>query len=98
LSKAEATREWFDFWTAVAKRSGDTAFESKAVSFRGESRVITSGVALRFPPQSKIIPAGRGGPNIRRDFSFQIRAIRVICGQNNAPHIFVFCSLPCDCF
>jgi hypothetical protein len=47
------------FWTAVAKRSGDTAFERA-----GRERVIKnlfsreSGVALRFPPQSKICCCG----------------------------------------
>jgi hypothetical protein len=33
-------------WSAVAERSGDTAFQAPA-NFQ-------SGVALRFPPQSKI--------------------------------------------
>jgi hypothetical protein len=35
------------FWSAVAERSGDTAFQL------GQS--FQSGVALRFPPQSKRI-------------------------------------------
>jgi hypothetical protein len=35
------------FWTAVAERSGDTAFATEATS--------KSGVALRFPPQSKTV-------------------------------------------
>jgi hypothetical protein len=45
-------------WTAVAKRSGDTAFaraENKR-TFR-DSRPRESGVALRFPPQSKARPS-----------------------------------------
>jgi hypothetical protein len=33
-----------EIWTAVAERSGDTAFSAA---------VLESGVALRFPPQSK---------------------------------------------
>jgi hypothetical protein len=35
------------FWTAVAERSGDTAFAPEATP--------KSGVALRFPPQSKTV-------------------------------------------
>jgi hypothetical protein len=35
------------FWTAVAERSGDTAFATEATP--------KSGVALRFPPQSKTV-------------------------------------------
>jgi len=35
-----------EFWSAMAKRSGDTAF-------RWRTQDIQSGVALRFPPQSK---------------------------------------------
>ena len=41
-------------WTAVAERSGDTAFGRMEES-RGKNifRAGESGVALRFPPQSK---------------------------------------------
>ena len=40
------------FWTALAERSGDSAFAwtTKAAS------LIQSGVALRLPPQSKTSP------------------------------------------
>jgi hypothetical protein len=41
-------------WTAVAKRSGDTAFAREGVERTKEDfRPHESGVALRFPPQSK---------------------------------------------
>jgi hypothetical protein len=36
-----------NIWTAVAERSGDTAFE-------GGPSAPESGVALRFPPQSTV--------------------------------------------
>jgi len=40
-------------WTAVAKRSGDTAFERAVrAEISMTSRASKSGVALRFPPQS----------------------------------------------
>ena len=41
------------FWTAVAERSGDTAFTTTITT--------KSGVALRFPPQSKMAQAS---PNL----------------------------------
>jgi hypothetical protein len=41
-------------WTAVAERSGDTAFARKKISrTHHHHRAHESGVALRFPPQSK---------------------------------------------
>ena len=48
-------------WTAVAERSGDTAFGRKGrrVKFHPD-RAGESGVALRFPPQSKTLRT-RGG-------------------------------------
>jgi len=41
-------------WTAVAERSGDTAF-ARAMRYRANQNLCPheSGVALRFPPQSK---------------------------------------------
>jgi hypothetical protein len=39
-------------WSAVAERSGDTAFHTSAS--------LESGVALRFPPQSKKTVSIRG--------------------------------------
>ena len=40
-------------WTAVAERSGDTAFErTEDFQFYEALRALESGVALRFPPQS----------------------------------------------
>ena len=43
------------FWTAVAERSDDTAFERKAgAGCEDARRAGESGVALRFPPQSKM--------------------------------------------
>ena len=39
------TQKTGEFWTAVAERSGDTAFRA--------SHPVQSGVALRFPPHSK---------------------------------------------
>ena len=44
--------EWNKIWTAVAERSGDTAFDTPR-DFQ------KSGVALRFPPQSKTGAARR---------------------------------------
>jgi hypothetical protein len=42
------------FWTAVAERSGDTAFGRKTLTVGScDARRCESGVALRFPPQSK---------------------------------------------
>ena len=41
------------FWGAVARRSRDTAFE-RGMSI-GCHRMCESGVALRFPPQSKAV-------------------------------------------
>jgi hypothetical protein len=40
------------FWIAVAERSGDTAFSERAQK-SDEEGYSESGVALRFPPQSK---------------------------------------------
>jgi hypothetical protein len=41
------------FWTAVAKRSDDTAFARTMILFKNKSPLPhESGVALRFPPQS----------------------------------------------
>ena len=43
-------------WTAVARRSRDTAFErAKRVRVKTNCRACESGVALRFPPQSKTV-------------------------------------------
>ena len=40
-------------WTAVAERSGDTAFGRTKISrIQDDPRACESGVALRFPPQS----------------------------------------------
>jgi hypothetical protein len=46
-------------WSAVAERSGDTAF-GRTKNFRVENNfsAVESGVALRFPPQSKTSQAG----------------------------------------
>jgi hypothetical protein len=47
-----------DVWTALAERSGDSAFErTEARLDSTTSRPCESGVALRLPPQSKIINA-----------------------------------------
>jgi hypothetical protein len=44
------------FWSAVAKRSDDTApGRTRACRTKGTLRARESGVALRFPPQSKIV-------------------------------------------
>jgi hypothetical protein len=44
-------------WTAVAKRSGDTAFgRTSGVRTNYIFRAYESGVALRFPPHSKMRP------------------------------------------
>ena len=41
------------FWTAVAERSGDTAFaRTEIVQHEPPPRPLESGVALRFPPHS----------------------------------------------
>ena len=41
------------FWTAVAERSGDTAFaHTEIVQHKPPPRALESGVALRFPPHS----------------------------------------------
>jgi hypothetical protein len=56
-------------WTAVAERSGDTAF-ARTKHFRVENnpRAVESGVALRFPPQSKTRQAGESlGKKICRE-------------------------------
>jgi hypothetical protein len=50
-------------WTAVAKRSGDTAFRTSACE---------SGVALRFPPQSKRVAAALPRWVIRVHLWFQL--------------------------
>jgi hypothetical protein len=43
-------------WTAVAERSGDTAFRAgHALSGSPNLGAGQSGVALRFPPQSKML-------------------------------------------
>jgi hypothetical protein len=43
------------FWTALAEQSGDSAFERTEALLRLTTfRAGESGVALRFPPQSKI--------------------------------------------
>jgi hypothetical protein len=48
------------FWSAVAERSGDTAFARTGGKQTGEIfRQHQSGVALRFPPQSKNLIAAR---------------------------------------
>ena len=40
-------------WTAVARRSRDTAFvRVKVFGFQENFRAVESGVALRFPPHS----------------------------------------------
>ena len=46
-------------WSAVAERSGDTAF-ARTENFQVENnfRAVKSGVALRFPPQSKTSRVG----------------------------------------
>jgi hypothetical protein len=50
------------FWTAVAERSGDTAFgKACGVQINKGCGYPESGVALRFPPQSKSVWS-------RRDF------------------------------
>jgi hypothetical protein len=41
-------------WSAVAERSGDTAFgRMENLRARNDFCALESGVALRFPPQSK---------------------------------------------
>ena len=46
------------FWTAVAERSSDTAFGRKTITVGScDARPCESGVALRFPPQSKNLVA-----------------------------------------
>jgi hypothetical protein len=49
-------------WTAVAERSGDTAFHTAGAS--------QSGVALRFPPQSKIRGCGASRVGFIRVYSW----------------------------
>jgi hypothetical protein len=50
-------------WTAVARRSRDTAFVRRdSLRTDGTFRACESGVALRFPPQSKTIQAGVAHP------------------------------------
>jgi hypothetical protein len=51
----------------VAERSGDTAFARNAAS--------ESGVALRFPPQSKAVQGPCDTPNWLADFARQARDI-----------------------
>jgi hypothetical protein len=47
-------------WTAVAERSGDTAFARAGGEQVNENlRPYESGVALRFPPQSKTVLAAQ---------------------------------------
>ena len=47
-------------WSAVAERSGDTAFaRTEPVEMFLGCRALESGVALRFPPQSKTLPRER---------------------------------------
>jgi hypothetical protein len=43
------------FWTAPAKRSGDGAF-FEVIRDSREAELKQSGVALRFPPHSKMSP------------------------------------------
>src|ERR1035437_7150920 len=50
------------FWTALAERSGDSAFRW---TIRTAGR-IQSGVALRLPPQSITANRGRATPSIQR--------------------------------
>jgi hypothetical protein len=50
------TKAHESFWSAVAERSGDAAFVLRPPASE-------SGVALRFPPQSKT--GGRGHASIR---------------------------------
>jgi hypothetical protein len=47
------------FWTAVAERSGDTAL-GRTGEFQSirDGRAHENGVALRFPPQSKMLARG----------------------------------------
>jgi len=55
-------------WSAVAERSGDTAF-ARARAKRTDERIRPheSGVALRFPPQSRIVARGvRAATSCRR--------------------------------
>jgi len=40
-------------WSAVAERSADTALDSSGGAADRDNGFIQSGVALRFPPQSK---------------------------------------------
>ena len=49
-------------WSAVAERSGDTAFDAQMMNWRsGILRAGESGVALRFPPQSKMDNGANAG-------------------------------------
>jgi hypothetical protein len=60
LDSAEIAMEQAMSWTAVAERSGDTAFARTALSpSKGARGPHESGVALHFPPQSKTSPAFR---------------------------------------
>ena len=76
---ASSRRQAAALWTAVAERSGDTACSRRAgAESTWPGRGIESGVALRFPPQSKMLAVVSNRAAHQRLAAFSLIEILVV--------------------